>query len=216
MISLPVDEIRDLCYVGQACSSSKLLPYGLASMATMTSRPPQSPNLQSQIVSSTTYDGGISYNLMIQSPDLKNHAQKFINIVNSSYLSNPQALLDLYEITPSDSDVTALHKICQFESDIGFFAGSLAQAHGFPGKSYLLLFDLGNPFEGFLPARKWATHTWDIVALLGAYEDRLDEDYKARDWRVSAKDHPELGLFLRRSDIRNWPDDVGGSFSWRV
>jgi len=178
MIPLPVEKIRDLGYVGQACSSSELLPYSSASMATMTSRPPQSPNLQSQIVSSTTYDGGISYNLMIQNPDLKNHAQKFINIVNSSSLSNPQALLDLYEITPSDSDSTALRKICQFESDIGFFAGSLAQARGFPGKSYLLLFDLGNPFEGFLPARECATHTWDIVALLGSCEARLDENYK--------------------------------------
>lgn len=115
---------------------------------------------------------------MMQNPDLKNHAQKFINIVNSSSLSNPQALLDLYEITASDSDSTALRKICQFESDIGFFAGSLAQARGFPGKSYLLLFDLGNPFEGFLPARECATHTWDIVALLGSCEARLDENYK--------------------------------------
>ncbi|GAB7326355.1 hypothetical protein MBLNU13_g10391t1 [Cladosporium sp. NU13] len=35
------------------------------------------------------------------------------------------------------------------KSDIGFFAALLAQARGCPGKSYLLLFDLGNPFEGF-------------------------------------------------------------------
>jgi len=178
MINLPVEKMRDLGYVGQACSSSELLPYESASMATMTSRQPQSSNLQSQIVSSTTYDGGISYNLMISNPELKNHAQKFITIVNDSNLSRPQELLDLYAITPSDSDESALRKICQFESDIGFFAGSLAQARGLPGKSYLLLFDLGNPFEGFLPARECATHTWDIVALLGSCEDRLDEEYK--------------------------------------
>jgi hypothetical protein len=178
MINLPVEKIRDLGYVGQTCSSSELLPYESASMATMTSRSPQCPNVHSQIVSSTTCDGGISYNLMIQNPDLKNHAQKFISIINSSALSNPQALLDLYHITPSDSDPTALRKICQFESDIGFFAGSLAQAHGFPGKSYLLLFDLGNPFEGFLPPWECATHTWDIVALLGSCSDRVEDDYK--------------------------------------
>lgn len=178
MINLPVEKIRDLGYVGQACSSSELLPYSSASMAAMLDRPPQPPSLRSQIVSSTTYDGGISYNLMIQNPALKNHAQRFISIVNSSPLSNPQSLLALYDITPSDSDSTALRKICHFESDIGFFAASLAQARGFPGKSYLLLFDLGNPFEGFLPARECATHTWDIVALLGSCEDRLDESYK--------------------------------------
>jgi carboxylesterase type B len=178
MITLSVDKIRDLGYVGQACSSSDLLPYESASMATMIDHPPQCRNFHSQIVSSTTYDGGISYNLMIQNPDSKDHAQKFISIVEGANLSRPQELLDLYTIKSSDSDSSALYKICQFESDIGFFAGSLAQARGFPGKSYLLLFDLGNPFEGFLPARKCATHTWDIVALLGSCEDRLDEAYK--------------------------------------
>jgi carboxylesterase type B len=178
MINLPVDKIRDLGYVGQACSSSELLLYESASMVTMSHRQPQSRNLQSQIVSSTTYDGGISYNLMISNPALNNHAENFTAIVNTSDLSRPQELLDLYGIHSLDSDQSALRKICQFESDIGFFAASLAQAKGFPGKSYLLLFDLGNPFEGFLPARECATHTWDIVALLGSCEDRLDKDYK--------------------------------------
>lgn len=178
MINLPVEKIRDLGYVGQACSDSELLPYESASMATMLDRPPQSSNLRSQIVSSTTYDGGISYNLMISNPDLKDHAQKFISIVNGANLSRPQELLDLYDIHSYDPNAAALRKICQFESDIGFFAGSLAQARGFPGKSYLLLFNLGNPFEGLLPVRECATHTWDIVALLGSCEDRLDEQYK--------------------------------------
>lgn len=178
MINLPVEKIRDLGYVGQACSDSKFLPYESASMTKMVDRPPQSSNLQSQIVSSTTYDGGISYNLMISNPDLKDHAQKFISIVNGANLSRPQELLDLYDIHSYEPNAAALRKICQFESDIGFFAGSLAQARGYLGKSYLLLFDLGNPFEGLLPARECATHTWDIVALLGSCEGRLDEQYK--------------------------------------
>ena len=71
-----------------------------------------------------------------------------------------------------------MKKICQFESDVGFFAASLSQAQGFPGKTYLMIFDLGNPFDGPLPAKQYATHTWDIVALLGAYEDRLDDEYQ--------------------------------------
>lgn len=178
MIALPVDKIRDLGYVGLPCSSSELLPYSSASMASMARRKPASPNLQSQLISSTTYDGGISYNLMISDTSRQNHAKTFIDIVQSSDFSHPEDLLDLYSITPSDSDATALRKICQFESDIGFFVASVAQAKGFPGKSYLLLFDLGNPFEGSLPPRECATHTWDIVALLGSCDDRLDGDYK--------------------------------------
>lgn len=138
-----------------------------------------SAGLESQIVSSTTYDGGISYNLMIENKDRICHAKAFVNIVNDSDLSYPQELLDLYGITTADNDPTALRKICQFESDIGFFAASLAQAKGFPGKSYLLLFDLGSPFEGFLPAGECATHTWDIVALLGSCEKWLEDDDRA-------------------------------------
>lgn len=114
----------------------------------------------------------------------KHYAQTFTNIVNATPTlssSGKQSLLALYALSPSDSDEAALRKICQFESDIGFFAASYAQAKSFPGKSYLLLFDLGNPFEGLLPARECATHTWDIVALLGSYEQRpeLDDTYKA-------------------------------------
>lgn len=178
MIALPVDKIRDAGYVGMLCSSSELLPYESASMKTMRHRNPGSSNLESQIVSSTTYDGGISYNLMLSSSDRKDHAQAFLDIVNSSGLSQPQELLDIYSISPSDPDTTALRKICQFESDIGFFAASLAQAQGFAGKSYLLILDLGNPFEGPLPAKECATHTWDIVAVLGSFEARLDDGYK--------------------------------------
>lgn len=178
MINLPIEKIRDLGYVGLPCSSAELLPYSSASMAFMACRKPPSPNLQSQLISSTTYDGGISYNLMTSDASRKGHAKAFIDIVQSSNLSHPEKLLDLYSIAPSDSDATALRKICQFESDIGFFAASLAQAKGFPGNSYLLLFDLGNPFEGSLPPRECATHTWDIVALLGSCEDRLDGEYE--------------------------------------
>jgi carboxylesterase type B len=186
MINLPDHKLRSAGYVGLPCSSSSLLPYASASMATMSTLKPQQRTLESQLISSTTYDGGISYNLMIDSPSRKFHARSFINIVNASSLSQPQALLDLYDILPSDDDPSALRKICQFESDIGFFAASLAQAQGYPGKSYLLIFDLRNPFVGLLPVRECATHTWDIIALLGACEDRLDDQYKGviRDFRA--------------------------------
>lgn len=182
MISLPVDAIRKAGYVGLPCSESKMLPYSLLNpTALMSKRPPQSPSLASQIVSSTTYDGGISYNLMIENTSRKNHAQTFGQIAKSA-LSDPQALLDLYSLEPdsegNQDDANALRKICQFESDIGFWAASLSQARGFPGKTYLLLFDLGIPFEGLLPAGECATHTWDIVALLGSCEERLNAEYR--------------------------------------
>ena len=183
MIDLPSYKIRDAAsYVGLPCSSSSLLPYTSATMAETSRRTPN-PTLQSQILSSTTYDGSISHNLMLdKSPTRKFPARSFINIVNASNLTDPQALLDLYEILPSDDDPSALRKICQFESDIGFFAASLAQAKGSSSngtKCHLLIFDLRNPFVGLLPARECATHTWDIVALLGACEGRLSGSYKA-------------------------------------
>lgn len=134
----------------------------------------------SQLLSSTTYDGGISHNLLLPSPYRTNHASTFHKIATSTLSpTHARDLLDLYSLHPTDNDATALRKICQFESDIGFFAASLAQARGFAGKSYLLLFDLPNPFDGLLPAGECATHTWDIVALLGAVEGRVGEGYKS-------------------------------------
>lgn len=63
----------------------------------------------------------------------------------------------------------------------------MAVAKGTADKTttYFQLFDLGNPFPGPLEQKRFASHTWDIVALLGAYEDRLPKDYveKIREWR---------------------------------
>lgn len=143
---------------------------------------------------------------------------------NSQIVVNQEMELD------EEENDRALIGICQFESDIGFFAPSLAECEGASAevdvieascdftrrsdnkrsnwqsgshtssgfkiditqtstspitKSYLQIFELGNPFEGPLVTNQFATHTWDIVALLGAYEDRLSEEYKrvVRDWR---------------------------------
>lgn len=51
--------------------------------------------------------------------------------------------------------------------------------------TYFQLFDLGNPFPGLLPQDQYASHTYDIVALLGAYEDRHDDQAREviRNWR---------------------------------
>ena len=104
MIKLPDHKLRSAGYVGLPCSSSALLPYASASMATMSTLKPQQSQstntLQSQIVSSTTYDGGISYNLMIDSHSRKFHARSFINIVNSSSLSHPLRRLSSLPLPP--------------------------------------------------------------------------------------------------------------------
>ena len=178
MVHLPVDVLRSLGYVGTPCSSSDILPYETPSMA-ITRKRASLATLESQIVASTTYDGGISYNMIYKNSERKGHAKAFFNIARD-VLQFPEDFLKLYELQDEkESDDSALRKICQFESDIGFFAASLSLAQGFPDKSYFLIFDLGNPFpDGPLPPKQYATHTWDIVALLGAYEDRLDHEYK--------------------------------------
>jgi hypothetical protein len=143
--------------------------------------------LESQIISSCSYDGSIS-NIMMRGDDSrKDHAKSFIKIARE-VLNEPDKLLQIYEIEDTTPDEEALEKICQFESDIGFFAAALAVANGTVDKTttYFQLFDLGNPFPGPLEQKKFASHTWDVVALLGAYEDRLPKDYveKIREWRA--------------------------------
>ncbi|PNS19737.1 hypothetical protein CAC42_7704 [Sphaceloma murrayae] len=40
-------------------------------------------------------------------------------------------------------------------------------------KTYLQQFDEENPFEGVLGRGRFATHTWAVVALLGAYVEKV-------------------------------------------
>lgn len=60
MADVDVAHIRELGYVGAPCSSSEILPFERPTMALSRRRAPTSPKLQSQIVSSTSFDGGIS------------------------------------------------------------------------------------------------------------------------------------------------------------
>ncbi len=113
-------------------------------------------------------------------PSRKDIARTFIDRVRETMSKEgAKKLLDLYGIKETDTDPEGLVKICQFESDIGFFFGSLSQVEGSPAtsKKYFQIFDLPNPFDagGSLPKDRFATHTWDIVALLGCYDDVLEE-----------------------------------------
>ena len=67
--------------------------------------------------------------------------------------------------------------------DIGYFgpavSGLLDAAERAEKKSHLMLFDIGNPFPGNLEkGGRFATHTWDIISLLGAYNDLIPDDIK--------------------------------------
>lgn len=200
MIKADVDKIRKLGFVGAPCSSSEVLPYEKPTML-LTRRRTPAKWLEKQLVSAAEYDGGISYNMLLNDDSREGHAASFARITRD-VLKEPQALLDLYEIKEEDEDEMTLRKICQLESDIGFFAAALSVAMGASqadsldqlGKSsgsshpitYMQLFGLGNPFDGPLPKNEYATHTWDIVALLGAYEDQLETKTKeiVRSWRA--------------------------------
>ena len=183
MLDVDVERIRELGFVGAPCSRSEMLPYEKPTMQLARSGTPRHPSwAREQLVSTTTYDGGISYNMLVKDDKRKRHAKAITDIANE-VLGKPRAqrLLDMYGITSADfdDDEAALRKVCLFESDIGFFAAALSVARGArSARTYLQVFDLGNPFEGPLEKGEFATHTWDIVALLGAYEERLSELYK--------------------------------------
>jgi len=201
MLTADLDKIRAANFVGAPCSPSEVLPYEKPTMQLMRSQAPtQVKWLESHIVSSCTYDGSISYIMTHNNPDRKDHATSFIKIARQ-LLHNPDELLDMYSIRDDDGDDEALRKICLFESDIGFVSATVSQALGMKKtrtNTYLQVVDLGNPFDGLLPKKEYTTHTWDIVALLGAYEDRLSEQYVKviREWRNKVLEYVTNGTAI--------------------
>lgn len=184
----PVDAIRDLSFVGAPCTSSEILPYKRPTMELSRSGPETTvPWLESQVTSAAGYDGSISWIITKKNPKRNDHASSFRRIAEEVLGDDAsEALCKLYELpngndSPNEKeDDDVLTKICQFESDIGFVCAAEAVAEGSAKKNirtYLQLFDLPNPFEGYLEAGKFSTHSWDIVAFLGAYDDRLNEQY---------------------------------------
>jgi len=200
MQEVDVEKIRELGWVGAPCTSSEAMPDERASMWVNRSgrsdrRPKPDEWLESQIISTTTYDGSISYIMTRNNPERKRHAAA-IKSIAVDVLGEDAAgeLLDIYDIKPegAESEDVALRKICLFESDIGFFAAALSVAIGAAKEAdagdatkasssssrtetttFLQIFSFGNPFPGPLEQGKFASHTWDIVALLGAFDDEV-------------------------------------------
>ena len=187
IIDAPIDAIRSLDYCGAPCSLSELIPEN--NWATMEHARHTKPNswLSSQILCSSTYDGSISY-LVAKGQERTQLAKIFATICRAR-LKDPQYLLNICKISEEDDDDAALEKICQVVTDIGFYGAALSGLLGAAGssetKSYFLLFDIGNPFSVVLENGRFATHTWDIVSLLGAYDGIMPEDcrYGISEWR---------------------------------
>ncbi|KAJ4318237.1 hypothetical protein N0V94_004519 [Neodidymelliopsis sp. IMI 364377] len=189
MINVDVSKLRGLAWVGLPCSNTDFFPVEKPTMELVKSGKMAPKDWQSrftpveaQIVGSTTYDGGISYNMMSKDDSRKDHAKAFDHIARDVLgTSNGAELCSIYGLKPDMPDTDALQAVCLFESDIGFFAAAIAtvEAYLIP-KTYFHVFDLPNSFPG--PIREqgaFATHTFDIATLLGGvHEERLPESYK--------------------------------------
>ena len=184
-----VQKVRELAWVGLPCADTEFFPVEKPSMEATRAGKMAPENwrkkftpVEAQIVGSTTYDGGISFNMTSRDSSRSNHAKAFLHIAKD-VLGDEKGveLCTIYGIKKGMSDPDALQAVCLFESDIGFFAAAVAtvEANLIP-KTYFHIFDLPNPFDG--PIRKqgeFATHTFDIITLLGGvHEDRLPESYK--------------------------------------
>lgn len=178
VIDAPIDAIRCLEYCGAPCSQSELIPD--ADWATMRYARCARPNgwLDSQILCSSTYDGSISH-LVAKGQERTQLARVFAAICHAR-LRDPQRLLTIYQISENDKDDVALEKICQVVTDIGFYGAAISGLLGAAASSrthnYHVLFDIGNPFSRLLEKGQFATHTWDVVSLFGAYDDTLPQD----------------------------------------
>lgn len=237
IIAIDVSKIRDLAWVGLPCANTEPFPVEKPSMELIKSGKMAPKNwrsrftpVEAQIVSSTTYDGGISYNMMSKDSNRKDHAKAFSHIATDVLgPSNGAELCNIYGIKPDMPDPNALQAVCLFESDIGFFAAAVAtvEADLIP-KTYFQIFDLPNPFDGPIREQgRFATHTFDIVTLLGGvHEDRLPKSYApvVKAWRDGILDFvvsgkapcdeyigqgrkERRGLMVSESGVRNVGED---------
>ena len=109
VIDASVEAIRGLEYCEAPCSNTELIPEDWATMQYARHAKPNAW-LQSQILSSSTYDGSISY-LVAKGQERTQLGNIFAAICRKA-LREPQELLDLYQLSKRDDDDVALEKIC--------------------------------------------------------------------------------------------------------
>lgn len=81
MIDVDVNDIRKVGYVGLPCTNTELLPYDRPTMEMMTTGKQGKKHwVEAQMVSSATYDGGISVNMIYKDAKRRDHARGFIII----------------------------------------------------------------------------------------------------------------------------------------
>ncbi|KAL8998048.1 MAG: hypothetical protein Q9169_002816 [Polycauliona sp. 2 TL-2023] len=186
-IDAPIDDIRKLDYCGAPCSPSELIVHSDWATMRHARHTRTNPWLDSQILCSSTYDGSMSH-LVAMGQERTQLAKVFAAICRAR-LRDPQQLLDIYHVSPDDTDDMTLQKICQVVTDLGFYGAALSSLLGSASsphtKNYHVLFDIGNPFTRLLEKGRFATHTWDVVSLMGAYDDMLPEDCRSgiQQWR---------------------------------
>ncbi|KAL8796205.1 MAG: hypothetical protein Q9182_007418 [Xanthomendoza sp. 2 TL-2023] len=198
-INAPLDAIRKLEYCGAPCSPSELIAD--ANWATMRHARYTRPNdwLESQILCSSTYDGSISH--LVAKGQERTQLAKIFTAICRARLKDPQGLQRIYQISEDDEDDVALEKICQVVTDIGYYGAALsslrAAATSLKTTSYHVLFDIGNPFTTLLEKERFATHTWDVVSLLGAYDNKLPQDcqHGILEWRQAILTYCHTGNF---------------------
>ncbi|KAL8877269.1 MAG: hypothetical protein Q9198_004684 [Flavoplaca austrocitrina] len=199
IINAPIDAIRSLEYCGAPCSPSELITD--PDWATMRHARHTTCNswLASQILCSSTYDGSMSH-LVAMGQERTQLAKVFVAICRAR-LRYPEALLNIYQVSRDDTDAVALQKICQMVTDLGFYGAALSSMLGSSAskstKNYHVLFDIGNPFTRLLEKGRFATHTWDVVSLFGAYDDMLPDDCRCsiRQWREAILSYCRSGEF---------------------
>ncbi|KAG7008038.1 hypothetical protein G7Y79_00007g021630 [Physcia stellaris] len=168
IVDHPIDAIRSLEYSGAPCCPSELILE--EDWATMRhARHTRTITwLESQLMSSSTYDGSISH--LVAKGQERTQLAKVFGAICRAKLKDPQSLL-------CDDDDIGLVKICQLVTDIGYYgaavSGLLGGLENSATESWFVLFDIGNPFSEKLEKGRFATHTWDVVSLLGAHDNQL-------------------------------------------
>ncbi|KXT08824.1 hypothetical protein AC579_1893 [Pseudocercospora musae] len=179
LIALPLDSIRRAEAHGAFCTESELIPD--KDWATMLHAQRSQPNtwLQSQVIGSATYEGSICY--LVENEKARPNKARIFETICEARLKKPHQLLDLWEISTSDSEDESLEKIAQAATDTGWYLPAISMCMSSAGsrtESFLLLFDIPNPWPGPMPQGRYASHTWDVVSLFGAYENQLPDELR--------------------------------------
>ncbi|EME84129.1 uncharacterized protein MYCFIDRAFT_118241, partial [Pseudocercospora fijiensis CIRAD86] len=180
VIELPLESFRRVEAHGAFCSESELIPDH--DWASMLHAQRSKPNtwLQSRVIGSGTYEGSICY--LVENEKARPNKTRIFKTICEARLKKPQQLLDLWKISTSDSENESLEKIAQAATDTGWYLPAISMCMSSAGsqtESFLVLFDIPNPWPGPMPQGKYASHTWDVISLFGPYEDHLPDELRS-------------------------------------